>query len=355
MLALPLNAGAHGLALLTMIGGLSAATGMVVVDSVALAITVSNDLVMPLLLRRRGAQARAARATSARACCCVRRVAILGVLALGYRLRAARQRRRVSLSIGLLSFAARGADRAGLSRRPVLAARHRARRRRRHDARASLVWFYLLFLPSTRRRQALSGFLAHGPLGDRLAAPGGAGRALRPIRWSAASLCRSAPISRRFVAFSLTRQADAARAHAGRRAFVGAAPGGKPQAFRLWRASTTAGELEATVARYLGAGAGAPRLRRASCASAASLYGPSDEADAHLIRHAEHPAVAGDRRLDLASGAVAAAAPARDVGQVGAQADRRRLGGDPVEPRSACSTRSITRARASRCSTPISR
>ena len=59
VLALPLNAGAHGLALLTMIGGLSAATGMVVVESVALAITISNDLVMPLLLRRRGAQERA--------------------------------------------------------------------------------------------------------------------------------------------------------------------------------------------------------------------------------------------------------------------------------------------------------
>src|SRR4029077_18187348 len=35
-LALPLNAGAHGVALLTMVGGLSAATGMVVVESVAL-------------------------------------------------------------------------------------------------------------------------------------------------------------------------------------------------------------------------------------------------------------------------------------------------------------------------------
>ncbi len=36
VLALPLSAGAHGVALLTMVGGLSAATGMVVVESVAL-------------------------------------------------------------------------------------------------------------------------------------------------------------------------------------------------------------------------------------------------------------------------------------------------------------------------------
>ncbi len=62
VLALPLDAGARGLALTTMIGGLSAATGMVVVDSVALAITVSNDLVMPILLRRRAGQADAAAA-----------------------------------------------------------------------------------------------------------------------------------------------------------------------------------------------------------------------------------------------------------------------------------------------------
>ena len=48
VLALPLAAGARGLALVTMIGGLSAATGMVVLDSLALAITISNDLVMPI-------------------------------------------------------------------------------------------------------------------------------------------------------------------------------------------------------------------------------------------------------------------------------------------------------------------
>ena len=68
VLALPLNAGAHGVALLTMVGGLSAATGMVVVESVALAITISNDLVMPLLLRRAARRRAPLKATSARWC-----------------------------------------------------------------------------------------------------------------------------------------------------------------------------------------------------------------------------------------------------------------------------------------------
>lgn len=52
VLALPLNAGNEALALVAYVGGFSAATGMVIVASIALATMVSNDLVMPLLLRR---------------------------------------------------------------------------------------------------------------------------------------------------------------------------------------------------------------------------------------------------------------------------------------------------------------
>src|SRR6476469_8276067 len=52
LLALPLSAGSDLLALAAFVGGLSAATAMVIVESVALAIMASNDLVMPLILRR---------------------------------------------------------------------------------------------------------------------------------------------------------------------------------------------------------------------------------------------------------------------------------------------------------------
>ncbi len=47
MLALPLALDHDALALVAYIGGFSAATGMVIVASVALATMVSNDLVMP--------------------------------------------------------------------------------------------------------------------------------------------------------------------------------------------------------------------------------------------------------------------------------------------------------------------
>ena len=51
VLALPLAHGHEWLAMAGYIGGLSAATGMVIVASVALSTMVSNDLVLPLLLR----------------------------------------------------------------------------------------------------------------------------------------------------------------------------------------------------------------------------------------------------------------------------------------------------------------
>ncbi len=51
VLTLPLAHGDTGLALLAFIGGFSAATGMVIVASVALSTMISNDLVMPVLLR----------------------------------------------------------------------------------------------------------------------------------------------------------------------------------------------------------------------------------------------------------------------------------------------------------------
>src|SRR5437667_1001231 len=55
VLALPLAARSDLFTLAAFVGGLSAATAMVIVESVALAIMVSNDIVMPLVLQRRDA------------------------------------------------------------------------------------------------------------------------------------------------------------------------------------------------------------------------------------------------------------------------------------------------------------
>ena len=64
VLTLPLAAGQEGLALFSFIGGFSSATSMIIVESIALSIMVSNHIVMPLVLRftqGRGHSARAGR------------------------------------------------------------------------------------------------------------------------------------------------------------------------------------------------------------------------------------------------------------------------------------------------------
>src|SRR4029453_2029044 len=53
VLTLPMAEKQQALALLVFIGGLSAATGMVIVETIALSTMVCNDLVMPVLLRMR--------------------------------------------------------------------------------------------------------------------------------------------------------------------------------------------------------------------------------------------------------------------------------------------------------------
>jgi len=284
VLALPLNAGARGLALTTMIGGLSAATGMVVVDSVALAITVSNDLVMPILLRRRAGQAEAAAAGEIGArVLFVRRAAILGVLFFGY-LYAQLASGAALASIGLLSFAAI-AQIAPAFLGGLMWRRGTARGAVAGMVLGSLVWLYVLFLPSLNADGALADLLAGGPLGIVWLRPASL------IAFSGYPLVGGVALSlgvnvAAFVLVSLTRKATPLeRVQA--MAFVAAAPGGKPQAFRLWRASATTGELEATVARYLGA-ARARRAFEAFMGERGLFLSASDEADAHLVRHAEH-------------------------------------------------------------------
>ena len=282
VLALPLSAGAHGVALLTMVGGISAATGMVVVESVALAITISNDLVMPLLLRRRGAQAPAAEGDIGALVLWVRRIAILGVLALGFAYERVTGKTGL-VSIGLLSFAA-VAQIAPAFLGGLFWRRGTARGAIAGMTAGSLAWLYLLLLPSIRPDPALAGFLAHGPLAIAWLSPA-ALVAFAPNALVGGVILSLAANVVAFVAFSLTRQPSALeRAQAS--AFAGVGLGGKPQAFRLWRSSTTAGELEAAVARYLGAG----RARRAFITfmrERGFVYDPTLEAGAQLVRHAE--------------------------------------------------------------------
>ncbi|WP_235031398.1 sodium:solute symporter family transporter [Geminicoccus flavidas] len=83
ILQLPLDHGAYALAVAVFLGGLSAAAAMVVVETIALATMVSNDLVLPFLLRT-GWLSVAASADPSRLLLLIRRLAIVLIVLGGY-------------------------------------------------------------------------------------------------------------------------------------------------------------------------------------------------------------------------------------------------------------------------------
>src|SRR5881227_2143432 len=83
VLALPMEANAPLLSVIVFIGGLSAATAMVIVECVALSVMVSNDIVVPMVLQR-GQQAPARQKDFGNFLLRVRRIAIFVIMALAY-------------------------------------------------------------------------------------------------------------------------------------------------------------------------------------------------------------------------------------------------------------------------------
>ena len=153
VLALPLSHGQNALALVAYIGGFSAATGMVIVATVALATMVSNDLVMPLALRLRWVDPNTSRDLS-RFVLGIRRatIAALAMAAYGY-YRATESQQNLA-SIGLLAFA------AAAQFAPAIIGGLYWRGASRRGAYGSLVagfavWLYTLLLPTL----AASGWL----------------------------------------------------------------------------------------------------------------------------------------------------------------------------------------------------
>jgi Na+/proline symporter/signal transduction histidine kinase len=109
VLALPLAAGHSWLALLTYLGGLSAASSMIIVETIALSVMMSNHLLMPLLVRvssvRPEGQTRWF-AYLGRVALESRRLAVVLVLLLAYGYYAAVGKTLPLVNTGLVSFAA---------------------------------------------------------------------------------------------------------------------------------------------------------------------------------------------------------------------------------------------------------
>ncbi len=286
VLALPLADGQAALALLVFLGGLSAATGMVVVETVALSTMVSNSLVIPLVLRRGGPLAR--RQALGGLVLGIRRATIVGVLLLGFLYFRVAGEAPALVSIGLVSFA------AVAQFAPAVVGGLFWRDATRRGAVAGLaggfaVWAYTLLLPYVVQSGWASGvlpadFVERGPFGVGLLAPhallglGGLDEISHAMTWSMVVNIGL------FVGLSLTGRRDPVE-HVSAVRFVDVyADAGAQSQARLYRGRATVGELHALLERFLGA----EGAREAMAARGAVDGVAADrEADAELVRSVE--------------------------------------------------------------------
>lgn len=167
VLAVPLYAKQELVALFVFLGGLSAATGMAIVASIALSTMICNDLVMPVLLRLHSFQRR----DLSSVLLAIRRGSIFGILLLGYAYFRLIGESYALVTIGLVSFA------AAAQFAPAILIGIYWRRASRRGAIAGLVagfavWIYTLLVPSF----VISGWipetiLSPGPFGLEFLGP----------------------------------------------------------------------------------------------------------------------------------------------------------------------------------------
>ncbi|MDR3467157.1 MAG: PAS-domain containing protein [Xanthobacteraceae bacterium] len=283
LLALPMEHGASAVSLAVFVGGLSASTAMVIVECVALAIMVSNDIVVPLLLRR-SPHWRNSGQTFAGVLLNTRRIAIVAIMLLAYVYYRSLGNAQLA-AIGLLSFAAI----AQLA--PAFFGGLMWRRATARGALAGMVagiavWAYTLFVPSLADfAPATTTWLQQGPFGIEALRPQALlGSELPPlihgVVWSLALNCLT------YVVVSLMyKPSSIERVQA--ELFVPGERAPMTPNFRRWRATVTVQDTLATVAQYLGPERARQEFEAFAAAQRATLDGNAP-ADFRLLRHAEH-------------------------------------------------------------------
>jgi len=287
VLALPLDAQSPLMTLVAFVGGLSAATAMVIVESVALAIMVSNDIVVPLVLKRRALLNGGASDAGARLLK-TRRLAIFVILFLAYAYYRFAGEAQLA-SIGLLSFAAIAqfapAFFGGLAWR-----RGTARGAIAGMSAGIAVWFYTLLLPSFSDVGLVNAhMLAEGPWGLAALRPQALfGLDLPPLVHGV--LLSLAANLACYVIGSLSRRPMAIESV---QAAMFVPPSlapirvPRPSTFRLRRAAISVDELIAAIARYLGEQRTKESFKNFAAARRIDLE-PRSEADIALLQHGEY-------------------------------------------------------------------
>ncbi|MER8895816.1 PAS domain-containing hybrid sensor histidine kinase/response regulator [Mesorhizobium sp. M0676] len=280
VLALPLFGGHDFLAMAAFIGGLSAATAMVIVESVALSIMISNDLVIPLFVRRLLKTTTSENEDWSTLILNVRRGAIFILLFIAFLYyRESTNSARLS-SIGLMSFAAiaqfapaliggliwRGANGRGAALGMVA---------------GILVWGYTLLLPSLSAAdadivvQGLFGFEALRPqaLFGTVAEPLNHG-----VLWSLS-------VNTLFFVLGSLSRASVPLERIQASIFVPRESGPMPS-LRRFRTAITVNVLKDTISRYLGVERTERSFRSFEKSTGVSLHG-NEQASMDVIRFSE--------------------------------------------------------------------
>ena len=282
VLTLPIAHGQEWLAMFSYLGGLSAATGMVIVETIALSTMVCNDLVMPALLRYW--RTRKAPADLTKVLLRVRRGAIFGILLLGYTYFHVAGEAYALVSIGLISFA------AVAQFAPTMLGGLYWRGGTQAGALAGLgagfsIWLYTLLIPSFAKSGWLpSAFLEYGPFGIELLKPQalfgleGMNEISHCLFWSLTANIGA------YLAVSLVKPPNAEET-AQASLFVDAMKYDRP-AIGLWRGNAEVIELKRLASRFLGR----HKVDTAFAEFASKrgkTYGPAQPADAETVHFAE--------------------------------------------------------------------
>lgn len=284
VLALPLADGQLGLALAAYIGGFSAATGMVIVETIALSTMICNELLLPLLLRT--PQFRLAQQQDLGALIkLIRRGVIVLIIGLAYVYYRMFTGPGSLSSIGLLSFS------AVLQFAPGVIGGVLWRRASYRGATTGLavgfaVWFYTLLLPTLLTAVQGSEWLAQGPFGIEWLKPqalfglSGLDLVTHATLFSLTTNLACYIGGSLLVPAGLRERLQASR-------FVGEPETAPEQGGDEVRISATVGDLQELMQRFLGKDSAQSALADFCAQKERSLPKPNDRAEPELVRYTE--------------------------------------------------------------------
>jgi len=281
VLTLPMSGLQQALALFVFLGGFSAATGMVIVETIALSTMACNDLMMPCLLRIKALRL-SDRADLSGLLLAIRRITIVIGLLLGYAYYRVAGEAYALVSIGLISFAA--VAQFG----PALLGGLYWKGGTKSGALAGLgagflVWAYTLMVPAVARSGWLPlEFLEQGPFAIALLRPlalfglEGLDEITHALLWS-----MLANVGTYLAVSIMSDQSAVEQTQAALFVDVFRHDRGAEHA---WRASGSLPDLYALMARFLGAGSA--RQAFSAYARRRGFEWPQ-EIDAELARYCE--------------------------------------------------------------------